>query len=134
MHLLRIILSGALDRFPQLRLVVGHLGEAIPFWLFRVDYFYRGIVSTGRYANVRELRLKPSDYMRRNVFVTSSGMAWEPAIMFVREVLGADRVMYAMDYPYQFEPEEVLVTDQLPIDADALQAFYKRNAERVFGL
>jgi 5-carboxyvanillate decarboxylase len=134
MHLLRIIMSGALDRFPGLRLVVGHLGEAIPYWLFRVDFFHRGIVSTKRYRNIRPLEKKPSDYMRENVYVTTSGMAWEPVILYARSVLGNDRVLYAMDYPYQFVPEEVLVTDNLPISGDELRAFYQTNAERVFGL
>jgi 5-carboxyvanillate decarboxylase len=134
MHLLRIIMSGAFDRFPGLKLVVGHLGEAIPFWLFRVDFFHRGIVSTERYKNVRPLQKKPSDYMRENVYVTTSGMAWEPAILFTRSVLGAERVLYAMDYPYQFVPEEVEVTDELPISREELEAFYQTNAEAVFGL
>jgi 5-carboxyvanillate decarboxylase len=134
MHLLRVIMSGALDRFPRLKIVVGHLGEAIPFWLFRVDFFHRGIVNTKRYKNIRPLEKRPSDYMKENVYVTTSGMAWEPAIMFVRSVLGADRVLYAMDYPYQYVPEEVAVTDRLPVTRDELKALYESNAETVFGL
>ncbi len=134
MHLLRVIMSGAFDRFPRLRLVVGHLGEGIPFWLFRVDHFHAGIVKTRRYANVRPLQKKPSDYMRENVYVTTSGMAWEPAILYTRSVLGGDRVLYAMDYPYQYVPEEVAVTDGLPIGDDEKKALYQTNAERVFRL
>jgi 2,3-dihydroxybenzoate decarboxylase len=72
--------------------------------------------------------------MRRNVYVTTSGMAWEPVIMFARQVLGEDRVMYAMDYPYQYQPDEVFVTDDLPIAHDELKAFYQTNAETAFGL
>jgi len=134
LHLLRIIVSGAFDRFPGLKIVVGHLGEGIPYWLFRVDFFHRGIVQTGRYANFKPLRHKPSDYMRSNVYVTTSGMAWEPVILYARSVLGGDRVLYAMDYPYQFVPEEVAVTDDLPIDAEAKRALYQTNAETVFKL
>ncbi len=134
MHLLRIIMSGVFDRFPKLKLVVGHLGEAIPYWLFRVDFFHRGIVSTGRYERLKPLKLKPSDYMKRNVYVTSSGMAWEPVIMYARSVLGADRVLYAMDYPYQYQPEEVLVTDHLPISQPELKQFYQSTAQQVFGI
>lgn len=134
LHLLRLIVSGVFDRFPKLNVVVGHLGEGIPYWLFRVDFFHRGIVQTRRYANFKPLELKPSDYMRRNVLVTTSGMAWEPAIMFARQVLGQERVLYAMDYPYQYVPEEVAVTDNLPIDDEAKRALYQTNAERVFGL
>ena len=132
MHLLRLIVCGLFDSFPKLKIVVGHLGEAIPFWLFRVDFFQRSIVRTKRYPNFKPLRMAPSDYMRQNVYVTTSGMAFEPVILYVLEVLGHDRVLYAMDYPYQFVPEEVLVTDRLPLSAEQREMLYQRNAERVF--
>jgi 2,3-dihydroxybenzoate decarboxylase len=134
MHLLRLIVCGLFDSFPKLRIVVGHLGEGIPFWLFRVDFFQRLIVRTKRYPNFRPLEKRPSDYMRANVYVTTSGMAWEPAILYTQQVLGVDRVMYAMDYPYQYVPEEVEVTDRLPIPEDDRESLYQRNAERVFKL
>ena len=134
LHLLRLIVSGVFDAFPKLRLVVGHLGEGIPYWLFRVDFFHRGIVQTGRYSNFKPLKLKPSEYMRRNVYVTTSGMAWEPPILYAQSVLGHDRVLYAMDYPYQFVPEEVAVTDNLPISAAEKRLLYQSNAESVFRL
>lgn len=54
--------------------------------------------------------------------------------MFVRSVIGADHVMYAMDYPYQFVPDEVKVTDDLPISEAEKKAFYQTNAESVFSL
>jgi 2,3-dihydroxybenzoate decarboxylase len=50
--------------------------------------------------------------MHQNVYYTTSGMAWEPAIMFTRSVIGADRVLYAMDYPYQCVPEEVAAMER----------------------
>ena len=134
MHLLRIILSGVFDRFPKLRLVVGHLGEGIPYWLFRIDFFYRSMVKTKRYERIRELELLPSEYLKRNVYLTTSGMAWEPVIMFARQVTGPDRVLYAMDYPYQYRLDEVPVTDELPLDAASLKSFYQTTAEEVFRL
>ena len=134
MHLLRLIVCGLFDSFPKLKIVVGHLGEGIPFWLFRVDFFQRSIVKTKRYPNFKPLAKKPSDYMRENVYVTTSGMAWEPAISFTQSVLGPDRVMYAMDYPYQFVPEEVAVTDRLPLSEEHKQWLYQDNAKRVFKL
>jgi 5-carboxyvanillate decarboxylase len=134
LHMLRIIFAGVFDRFPGLKVVVGHLGEGIPYWLFRVDFFHAGMVRTQRYDKIKPLQRKPSDYLKENFYVTSSGMAWEPVIMYARSVLGADRVMYAMDYPYQYVPSEVDVTDNLPLDAAELQAFYQTNAETVFAL
>jgi 2,3-dihydroxybenzoate decarboxylase len=134
LHLLRIITAGVFDRFPHLQIVVGHLGEALPFWLFRIDFMHRRAVAANRYASLRKLQRAPSEYLRENVYVTTSGMAWAPAIEFVLSVLGADRVMYAMDYPYQFVPEEVAVTDGLKISAEDRRKLYQTNAERVFGL
>ena len=134
LHLLRVIFAGVFDRFPKLNVVVGHLGEGLPFWLFRVDFFHRVIVRTQRYEGVRPLERRPSDYLRENVFVTTSGMAFEPAILYTRQVLGADRVMYAMDYPYQFVPEEVAVTDGLPISDAEKADLYEHIATRVFKL
>ena len=133
-HLLRIIVAGVFDQFPNLKMVVGHLGEALPFWLYRLDYMHAATVRSQRYESMRPLAKKPSDYLRDNVWVTTSGMAWAPAIMFCREVLGPDRVLYAMDYPYEFELDEVRVHDQLPIGFAEKKALYQTNAEHVFGL
>ena len=134
LHLLRIIVAGVFDRFPKLRIVVGHLGEGLPFWLFRLDFMHRSMVNAKRYPGAQPLKRKPSDYLKENVWVTTSGMQWTPAILFSQQVLGIDRVMYAMDYPYQFVPEEVKVTDELPISEADRKKLYQTNAEQVFRL
>jgi 5-carboxyvanillate decarboxylase len=134
LHLLRIVVGGVFDRYPKLKMAVGHLGEGLPFWLFRLDFMHRSMVISERYPGARPLQLKPSDYLKRNVWVTTSGMQWAPAILFCQQVLGVDRVMYAMDYPYQFVPEEVKVTDELPVTEDVRRLLYQTNAERLFKL
>lgn len=134
LHMLRIIVAGVFDRFPQLQIVLGHLGESLPYWLFRIDFMHRAMVAANRYESVKKLERKPSDYLKENVYVTTSGMAWEPPILYAQSVLGADRVLYAMDYPYQFVPEEVKVTDGLPISDTDKKKLYQTNAERVFSL
>lgn len=134
LHLLRLIVAGVFDRFPGLRIVVGHLGEALPFWMSRIDYMHAATVRSRRYPQLRELAARPSDYLRRNVWATTSGMAWAPAIMFTRSVLGADRVLYAMDYPYQYVAEEVTAHDELPVSPADKKALFQTNAERVFRL
>jgi 5-carboxyvanillate decarboxylase len=134
MHLLRIITSGVFDRFPRLKIVVGHLGEALPFWIYRLDYMHAATVRAKRYEAMKPLRRKVSDYLRENVWVTTSGMAWAPAITFCRDVLGADRVLYAMDYPYEYVPDEVVAQDELPISVEEKKRFYQTNAERLFQL
>jgi 5-carboxyvanillate decarboxylase len=134
MHLLRMITAGVFDRFPALKVVVGHLGEALPYWFYRLDYMHAGQVRSNRYAAIKPLRLKPSEYFRRNIWLTTSGMPWPPTIMYAREVVGADRVMYAMDYPYEYAPEEVRMQDALPLNPAELKQFYQDNAVRVFNL
>jgi 2,3-dihydroxybenzoate decarboxylase len=134
LHMLRLVVSGVFDRFPGLRIVTGHLGEGLPYWLFRIDFMHRRMVSANRYASVQKLNKQPSDYLKENFYVTTSGMAWEPPILYAQSVLGVDRVLYAMDYPYQFVPEEVAVTDNLPISEADKKMLYQSNAETVFGL
>jgi 2,3-dihydroxybenzoate decarboxylase len=134
LHLLRVIFAGVFDRFPKLRIVVGHLGEGLPFWLFRLDFMHRSMVSSNRYEGAKPLKRRPSEYLKENVWVTTSGMQWAPAILFCQQVLGMDRVMYAMDYPYQFVPDEVKVTDELAISEEDRALLYQKNAETVFKL
>jgi 2,3-dihydroxybenzoate decarboxylase len=134
LHLLRIVTRGVFDRFPKLQMITGHLGEGLPYWFFRVDFMHNRMVSSNRYPNVKPLERKPSDYLKDNLIVTTSGMAWEPPILYAQSVMGMDRVMYAMDYPYQFVPEEVAVTDNLLISEADRKKLYQTNAERVFRL
>jgi 2,3-dihydroxybenzoate decarboxylase len=61
-------------------------------------------------------------------------MAWQPCILFVRDVMGPGRVLYAMDYPYQYVPDEVRRQDELPLDAVALREFFEGIAARLFHL
>ena len=100
----------------------------------RLDYMHEATVRSRRYPRMKPLAARPSDYLRRNVWVTTSGMAWAPAIMFAREVLGGDRVLYAMDYPYQYVAAEVTVHDTLPLGPADKKALFQTNAERVFRL
>ena len=115
LHALRIVVSGAFDRFPNLRIVLGHLGEGLPYWLQRIDFMHGASVRANRYASQPKLARPASEYLKENFYYTTSGMAWTPPIRYVQSVMGMDRLMYAMDYPYQFVPEEVNVTDSLPI-------------------
>jgi 5-carboxyvanillate decarboxylase len=130
LHTLGIITSGALDRFPKLKIVIGHGGEGLPYWLYRIDYMQQ----FNRQEFMPELEMLPSDYMKRNIYITTSGLPWAPAITLAQKVLGMDRVLYAMDYPYQYRIEEVVMTDDFPIRAADKKKLYQKNAETVFSL
>lgn len=134
LHTLRLIVAGLFDRFPKLKLVLGHLGEALPFWLFRLDYMHRAGVMSNRYESIKPLQRKISDYMRENVYVTTSGMASPPSIKLCQEVLGVDHVLYAMDYPYEFVADEVVIQDNLQVSPEVKKQFFQTNAERLFKL
>jgi 2,3-dihydroxybenzoate decarboxylase len=134
LHLLRLIVMGLFDRFPRLKLIVGHGGEALPYWSYRLDYMHGAGLRSNRYPFLKPLEMPISGYLKRNVFVTFSGMAWEPAIQFCKSTLGIDRIMYAMDYPYQYEPREVAAQDAMAMTLEEKRAFFQTNAERIFNL
>lgn len=131
LHTVALITAGVFDDFPRLKLVIGHAGEGLPYWLYRIDTMQERVREPG---GARKLDRRPSDYFRSNISITSSGVAWEPAIRFARDVLGPTQVMYAMDYPYQASREEVLASDAFEMSAADKRAFFQTNAERVFGL
>ena len=136
LHTMAIITSGAMDEFPNLKIVIGHMGEGMPLLMYRFDYMQ----TLGERRGARDipegtkLKLKISDYMRENLYITTSGMAWPPAIKFCQEVLGVDHVLYAMDYPYQMDDYEVVATDTAPISYDDKKKLYQTNAEVLFNL
>src|SRR2546429_1634890 len=101
LHLLRLITSGIFDRYPDLQIMVGHMGEALPFWVYRLDYMHQASVRAQRYARMKPLKKSILADLRSNVLITTSGMAWAPASLFTQHVLGADRVMYATAFPSQ---------------------------------
>ncbi len=134
MHALRIMTAGVFDRFPKLQMIIGHMGEALPFWAYRLDYMHRATVASNRYPSVKPIQRKPSEYLRENFYITNSGVAWEPAIKFTQSVVGVDRVLYAMDYPYQYAPEEVTMMDNMQMSDEDKKKFFQTNAEKVFGI
>ena len=128
-HAMRLILSGVFDDFPNLKVVLGHMGEGLPYWLYRLDFMH-GRVRIG--FDRPKLKLTPSEYIKRNFYITTSGMNWEPTLKFCIEVLGADRIMWAIDYPYQDHEDAVEFMDAARISEKDKRKIYHENAERVF--
>jgi 2,3-dihydroxybenzoate decarboxylase len=132
LHALRLMVAGLFDRFPKLQIILGHCGEALPYWLYRIDYMHSHISVTKRYEHVHPLKRRARDYLRDNFIYTNSGVGWNPPVMFIRDVIGPDRIMYAMDYPWQFVPSEVGELDTLPMSEGDKKLFFEDNARRVF--
>jgi predicted TIM-barrel fold metal-dependent hydrolase len=137
MHTMGLIMSGAFDRFPKLRIVIGHMGEAMPLLLYRFDWMQSnadGKSGLRGGAPAVKLRHKISYYFKRNIWITTSGQGWEPSVKFCMDVLGPDRVIYAMDYPYQQSADEVAAYDAFDLSPEHKRMLMQTNAERVFRL
>ncbi|MEH3106161.1 MAG: amidohydrolase family protein [Sphingomonas fennica] len=135
MHTMGLIFSGAFDRYPKLRLVIGHMGEALPLLLYRFDWMQDNADGKpglrGGQPAVK-LKHKVSHYFRNNIWITTSGVAWEPAVKFSMDVLGPERVLYAMDYPYQVSADEVAAYDHMDLSPEHKKLLMQTNAETVF--
>jgi 5-carboxyvanillate decarboxylase len=129
LHAMRLVFSGFFDKYPGLKIILGHLGEAIPFWLERMDNRWQW--ETQGDAVSRQPQNKPSHYFKNNFAVTTSGMFWEPAIRFVCTVLGAERILFAVDFPYEASQEAVQFMESLAIPDDDKDKIFHRNAERL---
>jgi predicted TIM-barrel fold metal-dependent hydrolase len=123
--MMRLIYSGVFDRHPNLTVILGHLGEALPFLFTRIDWAYvRPFDPEARPA----LEKKPAEYLKGNVFVTTSGNYYQPAFMCTAEAWGLDRILLGTDYPYE-DPEECMqFLENLPISQPEKENIYYRNA------
>ena len=131
LHAMRLIMCGLFDQFPRLRIVLGHMGEGLPFWLQRIDNRYLLQVKIGA---VKKLPRLPSAYFRDNFVITTSGVMSAPALKLSIEVLGENSIMFAADYPYESVREGVEFLDTVDITEAQRQKIYCGNAERIFRL
>jgi 2,3-dihydroxybenzoate decarboxylase len=131
LHAMRLIMSGVFERFPRLQIILGHMGEAIPFWLQRIDNRYLLQVKIGAVTKLARL---PSEYFLQNFVITTSGVCSEPALKLSLDVLGVDRILFAADYPYESVEEAVSFMDRADLSDDARRRIYWQNAARIFHL
>ena len=134
LHVVRIVMGGVFDAFPTLKIVLGHLGEALPFWLDRLDNRYQNILRRGGLEPLAMKRLErlPSEYFRTNVWITTSGMMSNDPLEFCLRLFGPERVMFAIDYPFERTEEAVSFIRDAPLDADARRLVTHANAEALF--
>ena len=132
LHALRLIYSGVFDKYPRLKIVLGHLGEGLVFWLYRIDFSFK---RPWMEEEIRpQIKRMPSEYLRNNFYVNTSGMYSIPAFMSVYLELGAEHMMFAGDYPYENSQEAVKFIKQIPIcDADK-ERIQHSVAEKLFKL
>jgi 2,3-dihydroxybenzoate decarboxylase len=121
-HALRLVFSGLFDRFPRAKLALGHLGETLPFLLWRFD-------SRAKLYGVK-LQKKPSDYIKQNIVVTTSGMCAAEPLDCTLAALGKDRVMFAADYPFEQAAEAGEFLDRTPLAEPVREDIAFKNAVR----
>jgi len=127
-HAVRLILSGVFDRYPRLKICLGHMGEAVHFWSWRLDF----MSERAQLAGAPKLKLKPSEYLRRNFAITTSGQESPLALEFSIKQLGIDNVLWAIDYPYQPSQPAVAFMDAVVVSENDRHQLYHGNAERLF--
>lgn len=125
-HLLRLILSKKFDQFPNLQVICGHWGEMVPFYLNRLDDSIPQAVS-GLSRSITET-------FKQHVYVTPSGMMSLPQFEFIYKVVGADRILYSVDYPYLTLAGARRFLETLPVDQEDKEKIGHKNAERLFRL
>jgi len=91
-HFLHLLLSGVFDRYPDLQIILGHWGEMVPWFLYRLDEALP--------QRATKLERTIGDYIRQNSYYTPGGMFTEPHLRFCLDVLGPERLIYAVDYPF----------------------------------
>ncbi len=127
LHAMRLICSGLFDAFPRLKILLGHLGEGIPFWLWRMD-------NRWLYTERQHPKRARGDYFRENFYVTTSGMFGPQAFHCVYQTLGAERILFAVDYPYESIEMGARFIDSLPICAADQAKICYGNAEKLLKL
>ena len=136
LHAMRLILSGVFDEYPGVKIVLGHLGEALPFWLWRMDSRFREVQKSEKEAAdyYKDFQKTPGRYFKDNFYLSTSGMYWAPALEFVSRVFGADRIMYASDYPFEIGEDTTGFIANSQLSSEDKEKIYHVNAERLFKL
>jgi 2,3-dihydroxybenzoate decarboxylase len=126
-HALRLIVSGLFDRFPSLQVILGHLGEGLPFQTYRLEQRLK------RRADVALERL-PTVVLRENFHVSVSGNYHTPSLVGVLSEMGPDRVMFAADHPFEDVADGAAWFEALDLEPDVRERIARGNAERLLSL
>jgi uncharacterized protein len=125
LHVIRMILGGVFDKFPKLQIIVGHMGETLPFMTQRLDVLPEAMT---------KLERPVSAYLRENVHYTFSGFNFTPTFFDLLLQVGVERIMFSADHPYASMAQARAFLDQLPISPANKHAISHGNAERLLHL
>ncbi len=125
-HALRLVFGGIFERFPRAKLILGHMGESLPYLLWRID-------CRARLYGVK-LKNPPSHYIKQNIWVTTSGMCAAEPLNCAIAALGQERVMFSVDYPFENAEEAAEFMDSVPLDEKTRADVACNNAAKLLGL
>jgi 5-carboxyvanillate decarboxylase len=127
LHAMRLIVAGVFDQFPSLKIILGHMGEGLPYWLYRIDYMYQAFT-----RGQGKLKKTPSQYVKDNFVITTSGMNDHKVLKYCYDALGADNIVFAIDYPYQESVESANFMNSAPLPEADLERITHGNSEKLF--
>lgn len=127
-HALRLLFGGVFDRFPKLKVILGHMGEALPFLRWRFDSRFEA------YTMGVELQLKPSEYFTRNILITTSAVCSHASLMGALGEMGPEGVMFSIDYPYEDTETAVQFIETAPVDEATRRQICHDTAARLLGM
>ena len=125
-HVLRLILSGAFDRYPGLQIIIGHLGEGLSSMMSRIDHIFP--------APLTKLKRPMKAYLSENLHYTFSGFNYTAPFLDLLMNVGVERIMFSADYPYAEMAEAYAFLDELPVSAADKERIAHGNAERLLSL
>ena len=124
-HVLRMVLGGVFDRFPKLQIVIGHMGEGLPFFMQRVDVMP---------VELTHLKRPVSAYLRDNLHYTFAGFNFPPTFLDLLLEIGVSRIMFSADYPYGSMAKARAFLEQIPVSGADRARIAHGNAESLFRL
>jgi 5-carboxyvanillate decarboxylase len=127
-HSRRLIYSGVFNKYPGLKIIIGHMGESIPFWLWRMDQRW------SKSPPDKNMIKKPSEYFKNNFMITTSGMFSQPPFFCALQQITADNILFAVDHPFESSAEAVQFMDEVPLSKSDKEKIYHRNAEKLLKL
>jgi len=141
-HILRLILSGVFDRFPKFKLILGHMGEYLPWLAERFDHrmcAYKLLLTqitkkqfdNENFKEWKFPKLTLLGYLRQNIYITTSGWFSDNDLKYVIEKIGIDRVLFSIDYPYEYQSIACDWMDRVPLSLKDKKKIAYKNAEKL---
>jgi predicted TIM-barrel fold metal-dependent hydrolase len=125
-HALRLILAGVFDHLPTLQIIIGHMGEMVPFMLARIDDVLT--------PQALQLQQPVSEYFLHHFHITTSGFFTDPPLLLAMQVMGADRIIFSVDYPFSTNEQGRAFLDHASLSPADKEKISHLNAERLLGL